>query len=77
MNITPIALGGFQQAEKQLASIAGKIARLPLAAASVEDTTDLAGSMVELNLAQRSAEVNLLALHAADEINRATLDVFG
>lgn len=78
MNISHIALGGFQQAEKQLESIAGKIASLPLvAAASGEDATDLGAAMVGLIEAQRTAEANLQVLQTADEMSRKILDVFG
>lgn len=77
MNITAIAFDGFQQAERQLESIANKVAKVPLeAATAVEDTTDLAGAMVGLIQTQRAAEANLLVLHAADELNRKTFEVF-
>ena len=78
MNVSHIALGGYQQAERQMESAAGKIARLPLAAsAPPEDSVDLATSLVELIQAQRSAEANLAVMKTADEVSRHTLDIFG
>lgn len=78
LNLSHIALGGYHQAERQMESAAGKIARLPLAAsAAPEDSTDLATAMVELIQAQRSAEANLAVMKTADEVTRHTLDVFG
>ncbi len=78
MNISSIALGGYQLAGKQLESVAGKIARLPLvAAASGEDSVDLSAAVVGLMTAQRAAEANLVVLRTAAELSRHTLDVLG
>ena len=79
MNVSSIALGGYQQAERQLESVAGKIARRPLvaAASTPEDSVDLATSMVALMQAQRAAEANLVVLKSADAMSRHTLEVFG
>jgi hypothetical protein len=78
MNVSQIALGGFQQAVTQMESAAARIARLPLAAsAPPEDSVDLAASMVELIQAQRSAEANLAVIRTGDEVTRHTLDVLG
>ena len=79
MNLSPIALGGFQQAANRLDLVAGKIARLPVdpVDAGPADSADLATSMVELLQAQRSAEANLVALKTADQLSRSTLDVLG
>jgi len=79
MNISQIALGGYQQAGKQLESVAGKIARLPLAAATTtpEDSADLSTAMVELMQAQRTAEANLVVIKTADELSRHVLDALG
>lgn len=79
MNISQIALGGYHQAEKQMESAAGKIARLPLAPTTTttpEDSADLPTAMVDLIQAQRSAEANLVVLKSDDELTRHTLDVF-
>ncbi len=78
MNISHIALGGIQAAEKQLDSIASKIAKLPLvAAAAGEDTTDLGAAMIGLIQAQRMAQANLMVLKTADEMNGKILNVLG
>jgi hypothetical protein len=53
MNVNSVALGGLQQAQKQVESIGGKLAQLPLAAAaSGQDSVELSSVMVGLLAAQ-------------------------
>ena len=69
MNINSVALGGLQQAEKQLESIGSKLAKLPLvAAATGQDSVDLSAAMVGMIAAQRMAEANLQILRTSDQM---------
>ena len=68
MNISQIALNGYHQAENQMESAAGKIARQPVTATA---------AIVELLQAQHTAEANLAVMKTDDELARHTLEVFG
>jgi flagellar basal body rod protein FlgG len=70
MNINSVALGGLQQAEKQLESISSKLAQLPLvAAATGEDTVDLSAAMVGMAAAENVAQANLQILRTSEQMN--------
>jgi flagellar basal body rod protein FlgG len=76
MTINSVALDGLQQAQKQVESIGGKLAQLPLvAAASGQDSVDLSAAMAGLLAAQRAAEANLQILRTTDQMNGQVLDV--
>jgi len=70
MNINSVALGGLQQAEKQLESISGKLAQIPLvAAATGEDSVDLSAAMVGMAAAENVAQANLQILRTSEQMN--------
>lgn len=77
MDISAIALQGFQQAETQLqqaaTSIASSGASTPGGANL--DTVSMSTEVIALMSAQNQASVNLSTLKVADEIQKSTIDV--
>lgn len=76
MNINSVALGGLQQAQKQLESIGSKLAQIPLvAAATGQDSVDLSAAMVGMAAAEHVAEANLQILRTSEKMNGQIIDL--